>query len=186
MPLFSSAKSSEIASADPAPTPPVTPPLPPQHREVLNVPTGNAPISPEPRVLGEADLRTGDTKTDVMAAIKRIRPIEDLKNIGQIPCARQALLSGIAAGFGIGSISYIARRRPKSAANWAVGSFVGISAIMWENCRRARAKELAQMAIIQEKFAHRHVSKLKRRDAPAPADTGSTSSVSVEQSGNPT
>lgn len=86
---------------------------------------------------------------------------------------------------------------PKSAANWAVGSFVGISAIMWyvlppshaphppltaprrENCRRARAKELAQMAFIQERFAHRHISKLKRRDASDPDSA-------VVQDGNPT
>ncbi|KAJ9098264.1 hypothetical protein QFC21_004593 [Naganishia friedmannii] len=112
-----------------------------------------------------------------------------VSDIGSIPCARQALLSGIVAAFGIGSISYIARRRPKSAANWAVGSFVGISAIMWyvvaspllrissqsdqlipsphanrENCRRARAKELTQMQWIQERYAHRHISKLRRKD----------------------
>ena len=42
------------------------------------------------------------------------------------------------------------------------------------------------MAIIQEKFAHRHVSKLKRRDAPAVDAGNSSSSVWVEQGGNPT
>lgn len=33
-----------------------------------------------------------------------------------------------------------------------------------ENCRRKRAKELAQMKLIEKQFAHRHVSKLKRKD----------------------
>ncbi|KAI5452981.1 hypothetical protein NCC49_006514 [Naganishia albida] len=161
MPFFSTSKAAENPS--PAPSEAVAaPPLPP--REILNVPAGNSEISAEPRVLTDADRRTGDTKEDLVKAFKRIRPIEDLKNIGNIPCARQALLSGIVAAFGVGSISYIARRRPKSAANWAVGSFVGISAIMWENCRRARAKELAQMQYIQERYAHRHISKLRRKD----------------------
>lgn len=69
MPFFASSKAPEPPVLDASPIP-ASPAPPPQPREVLNVPTGNAPISPEPRVLGEADLRTGDTKTDVMAAIK--------------------------------------------------------------------------------------------------------------------
>jgi hypothetical protein len=37
-----------------------------------------------------------------------------------------------------------------------------------EVCNRARAKELAQMKLIQEKFPHRHVSTLQR-NGPKPA-----------------
>jgi hypothetical protein len=33
-----------------------------------------------------------------------------------------------------------------------------------EVCNRARAKELAQMKLIQEKFPHRHVSTLQRNE----------------------
>ena len=68
-------------------------------REILNVPAGNSEISAEPRVLTDADRRTGDTKEDLVKAFKvslrspvtgqrsctcwnfqRIRPIEDLKS----------------------------------------------------------------------------------------------------------
>ncbi|KAJ9114169.1 hypothetical protein QFC20_001685 [Naganishia adeliensis] len=198
MPFFSTSKASENPSLSPSEV--VTPPPQPP-REVLNVPAGNSEISAEPRVLTEADRRTGDTKQDLVAAFKVLRGLaEDSTDrgsekyasafphtlhgnqhlpldIGNIPCARQALLSGIVAAFGVGSISYIARRRPKSAANWAVGSFVGISAIMWENCRRARAKELAQMQYIQERYAHRHISKLRRKDG------GETSRLGEEDAG---
>lgn len=177
MPFFSTSKAAEnpgSISSEPAQLPPPPPPSPLQPsapptpgyqpRQVLNVPSGNSEISSEPGVMPAEERRSGDMKRDLVEAVKRIKPLEDLKNIGSIPCARQALLSGIVAAFGIGSISYIARRRPKSAANWAVGSFVGISTIMWENCRRARAKELAQMQWIQERYAHRHISKLRRKD----------------------
>jgi len=128
------------------------------------VPEGNQPIS-EAKEVDPADVRTGDVKYDVFEAIKRINPTEDLRNIGNVPCARQALLTGIAGGTGFGAVMFLSRRRTWQAANWAVGTFVGISALMWENCRRKRVKELSQMAIIQEKFAHRHVSQLKRNEA---------------------
>lgn len=96
MPFFSTSKAAENPS--PAPSEAVAaPPLPP--REILNVPAGNSEISAEPRVLTDADRRTGDTKEDLVKAFKvslrspvtgqrsctcwnsqRIRPIEDLKS----------------------------------------------------------------------------------------------------------
>jgi hypothetical protein len=41
-----------------------------------------------------------------------------------------------------------------------------------ENCRRKRAKELAQMKLIEKQFAHRHISKLKRKDGTTAAEPG--------------
>jgi len=149
-----------------------------RRKAVLNVPEGNQKISEE-KEFDPADVRTGDVKQDVLEAIKRINPAEDLRNIGKVPCARQALLTGIAGGTGFGAVVFLSRRRTWTAANWAVGTFVGISALMWENCRRKRVKELSQMAIIQEKFAHRHISQLKRKEtasAPVSIETQNISS----------
>lgn len=67
MPFFSTSKAAENPS--PAPSEAVAPPpLPP--REILNVPAGNSEISAEPRVLTDADRRTGDTKEDLVKAFK--------------------------------------------------------------------------------------------------------------------
>jgi hypothetical protein len=41
---------------------------------------------------------------------QRINPSEDLRNIGQVPCARQALLTGIAGGTGFGAVVFLSRR----------------------------------------------------------------------------
>ncbi|KAG7575478.1 hypothetical protein FFLO_00297 [Filobasidium floriforme] len=142
-------------------------------KEVLNISAGNQPITEDPKPLKPEDRRTGDFKQDFWSAFRRIRPIDDLQSIGTIPCARESLLSGIAGGFGIGSVRYISKRMVGTATNWAVGSFVGISILMWENCRRKRAKELAQMKLIEKQFAHRHVSKLKRKDGSIPETSSS-------------
>ena len=42
---------------------------------------------------------------------QRIDVKEDFKNLGQMPCARTALLSGIAGGTGIGAVRFLASHR---------------------------------------------------------------------------
>lgn len=51
--------------------------------------------------------------------VKRINLAEDISNIGQMPCARTSLLSGIASGVGIGFIRGI------TASNCIYCSFYG-------------------------------------------------------------
>lgn len=41
-----------------------------------------------------------------------------------------------------------------------------------ETCNRARRKELAQMRIIQERYPHRHVSKLQKNNQNSEAGQG--------------
>ncbi|KAK8865838.1 hypothetical protein IAR55_000986 [Kwoniella newhampshirensis] len=128
----------------------------------LNIPSGNSPITPDPEPRPEVENLTGDKMTDLKAALKRIRPLEDFENIGKIPCARNSLLYGIAGGTGIGAVRFLGSRRPWLAANWAVGSFLAIAVFQWETCNRARRKEIQQMRAIQERYPHRHISKLKK------------------------
>ncbi|WVR05737.1 hypothetical protein IAU60_002762 [Kwoniella sp. DSM 27419] len=128
----------------------------------LIIPAGNSPISPDAAPRPAEDELTGDKLSDLKAALKRIRPKEDFENIGQIPCARNSLLYGIAGGSGLGAVRFLGSRKPWSAANWAVGSFIAIAAFQWEVCNRARRKELATMRMLQERYPHRHISKLKK------------------------
>ncbi|GFZ52380.1 hypothetical protein JCM24511_10153 [Saitozyma sp. JCM 24511] len=139
---------------------------------ILNIPSGNSTVSEEASARPSEDGLSGDRVKDYWAALQRVDVARDLENIGQIPCARNSLLYGIAGGAGVGAVRFISSRRAKLASNWAVGAFVGISIVQWyvaarefvvgQLCNNARAKELQQMRMIQEKFSHRHASKLKR------------------------
>ncbi|XAO23318.1 hypothetical protein I312_102096 [Cryptococcus bacillisporus CA1280] len=134
----------------------------PPPRPPLNIPSGSSQITPDPEPLKPDETLSGDKFRDFKAAVSRINPKQDLENIGQIPCARNSLLYGIAGGVGVGAVRFLGSRKPWLAANWAVGSFIAISIFQWETCNRARRKELAQMRVIQERYPHRHVSKLQK------------------------
>ncbi len=98
-----------------------------RRKAVLNVPEGSQPIVEAPD-LDPNDARTGETTRDLWEAAKvtmtpdgmgeilnrlilqRIKPTEDLKNIGNVPCARSALLTGMAGGAGFGAVTFLSRR----------------------------------------------------------------------------
>ncbi|KAG6332189.1 hypothetical protein ID866_6904 [Astraeus odoratus] len=50
---------------------------------------------------------TGNYWQDVREALKRISMVDDFQRIGEIPCARHSLLTGIASGAGVGVIRAI-------------------------------------------------------------------------------
>ncbi|KAE8540006.1 hypothetical protein D1P53_003944 [Cryptococcus gattii VGV] len=130
----------------------------PPPRPPLNIPSGSSQITPDPEPLKPDETLSGDKFRDFKAAVSRINPKQDLENIGQIPCARNSLLYGIAGGVGVGAVRFLGSRKPWLAANWAVADKNADR----ETCNRARRKELAQMRIIQERYPHRHVSKLQK------------------------
>ncbi|KAI8581392.1 hypothetical protein K450DRAFT_232836 [Umbelopsis ramanniana AG] len=80
----------------------------------------------------------------IKEALKTVK-IEDLKNIPQIPCARNSLLYGIGGGAGFGAIRFLARRSVPSAANWAVGSFCAIATISFEMCQMDRRNTVTKL-----------------------------------------
>ncbi|KAF8518909.1 hypothetical protein JB92DRAFT_2901168 [Gautieria morchelliformis] len=90
---------------------------------------------------------TGDLAKDVKLAVKRINLAEDFSNIGQMPCARTSLLSGIASGVGIGFMRGI-NARPWVAFNWAMGSFVFVTIGTWEICRRRMRSEHQRIQVL--------------------------------------
>ncbi|KAI9487951.1 hypothetical protein BDB00DRAFT_850756 [Zychaea mexicana] len=84
------------------------------------------------------------TFTDALQTIK----VDDFKNVGKIPCARNALLYGMGGAFGAGGIRYIVKRTVPSAANWAVAAFCGISLISFEMCQMDRKAKLERLHLI--------------------------------------
>ncbi|KAG2218792.1 hypothetical protein INT45_000329 [Circinella minor] len=73
---------------------------------------------------------------------------EDFKNVGKIPCARNALLYGMGGAFGVGGIRYIVKRAVPTSANWAVAAFCGISLISFEMCQMDRKSKLERLHLI--------------------------------------
>ncbi|ORY98481.1 hypothetical protein BCR43DRAFT_487605 [Syncephalastrum racemosum] len=80
-------------------------------------------------------------------AVKTIRA-DDFKHIGKIPCARNSLLYGIGAAFGMGGIRFIMKRAVPTAANWAVASFCGVSLVSFELCQMQRRQKLERLHMI--------------------------------------
>ncbi|CAI7592149.1 hypothetical protein N7533_006807 [Penicillium manginii] len=71
----------------------------------------------------------------------------ELSTFHKAPCARESLLTGIGAGFGIGGMRAVfgGMRSLWSAGNWAVGIFAISSLASYEICRRRRIEELHGM-----------------------------------------
>ncbi|KAG2174794.1 hypothetical protein INT43_005856 [Umbelopsis isabellina] len=106
-------------------------------------------------------------------ALKTVK-IEDLKNVPQIPCARNSLLYGIGmyiirekhcGGAGFGAIRFLAKRSVPSAANWAVGSFCLISLISFEMCQIDRRNTVTKLRTkINEVKSRERMQTIEERD----------------------
>ncbi|CAO3696562.1 unnamed protein product [Rhizopus stolonifer] len=80
-------------------------------------------------------------------AFKTIK-LEDFKEVNKIPCSRNALLYGMATGVAVGAICFLTKRAVKTSANWAVGTFCGVSAISFEMCQMERKAKLEKLRMI--------------------------------------
>ncbi|KAG2230995.1 hypothetical protein INT48_002774 [Thamnidium elegans] len=80
-------------------------------------------------------------------ALKTVK-LEDFKEVNRIPCARNALLYGIATGVTVGALRFIRKRSIPTSANWAVASFIGVSAISFEACQMDRKQKIEKMKLI--------------------------------------
>ncbi|KAI8068325.1 hypothetical protein BC940DRAFT_299707 [Gongronella butleri] len=102
------------------------------------------------------------SKTDYMEALKSVK-VEEFKDIGKIPCARTSLLYGMGAAFGIAAIRFITKRNVKSASNWAVGAFCGVSAINFELCQMDRKQKIERLQlIVRESDSNARASALRK------------------------
>ncbi|KIJ62591.1 hypothetical protein HYDPIDRAFT_94240 [Hydnomerulius pinastri MD-312] len=89
----------------------------PQNQADTSSPAAGSPLLKPKR----NDELSGDFWQDVRSAFQRL---------GEIPCARNSLLSGIVAGTGFGVIRGMTAGF-RVASNWAVGSFIIISLSTW-------------------------------------------------------
>ncbi|KAI3623277.1 hypothetical protein GLX27_003817 [Malassezia furfur] len=98
--------------------------------------------------------------------LRQVWSKESLEAFLRVPCARSSLLFAIASATSIGTIQALARRGVGRVVNWSVGTFLFISVVGWETCRRSRAAEELQMRRIKEEYARRRRG--ERKTAPAP------------------
>ncbi|PLB53092.1 cytochrome oxidase biogenesis protein, Cox20 subunit [Aspergillus steynii IBT 23096] len=83
------------------------------------------------------------TVTDAMKSMS----LKEATSFYKAPCARDSLLLGIGAGFGIGGVRGVlgGMRAMWTACNWAVGAFALTSLAAHEFCQRRRVQELDGM-----------------------------------------
>ena len=67
--------------------------------------------------------------------------LSDLAHVTQVPCARNALLYGVAAAVAIGGVQYFLKKSLRRGLNWGAASFGGVSLLAFESCRFARFQE---------------------------------------------
>lgn len=91
----------------------------------------------------EPDLPPPPTMAEAWATVK----LADLSlaRLAQIPCFRDAVLTGALAAMVLGGVTYAARRRVNSSVNWAFGGFFLGSALAWRQCRVARQRLVQQV-----------------------------------------
>ncbi|CAL1712420.1 unnamed protein product [Somion occarium] len=98
---------------------------------------------------------TGSYWGDVKEAFKRLS-LDDLQKIGEIPCARNSLLSGIASGVGVGAVRAM-NTSAFAASNWAFGTFVVISLGTWQICQKSLMQERLRVQQVVEQMPKRFV-----------------------------
>ncbi|KDQ62623.1 hypothetical protein JAAARDRAFT_203715 [Jaapia argillacea MUCL 33604] len=138
-----------------------------------------APSSSTPKRPVYQVATTGSYWTDLKEAVKRVSIFDDFQRIGEIPCARNSLLSGIASGAGIGVIRGM-NTGLFAACNWAVGTFVIISIGTWQICQNSRETERRRIQQVVEempkRFAKQQQQQQQQQQQPPPqqSDTAGT------------
>ncbi|EEQ85730.1 hypothetical protein RJZ56_004051 [Blastomyces dermatitidis] len=92
--------------------------------------------------------------------------LDRLLSFYKVPCARDSLLVGIGAGFGVGSLKAVlgGLRAAWPACNWAVGTFAVASIGMYEFCQRRRVQERDGIKEAVELMRDLKIKKLKERE----------------------
>ena len=76
--------------------------------------------------------------------------LQDFKHLHETPCARPALLYGIGSGFVLAGLQLVLRASVRRATSWALGSFLGVSVVVYEGCHFRREREKKRIKLIQE------------------------------------
>lgn len=87
---------------------------------------------------------------------------EELRNVHRIPCAREGLLYGIGAGFGVGGMRAILGGTVWNSCNFAVGAFTVIAGGSFAWCQRGLAREKQEMRKVVELMKARQFEQARK------------------------
>lgn len=115
---------------------------------------------------GGAGLNTAGGRTKQAGYFDALRRIQlsDFQEVHKKPCVRDALLTGIGGGFGIGGVRAILGASVWKTCNWAVGSFAIGSCLMYEYCQRRRLLEMQGMKRAVEVIDRKQAEKRKKAE----------------------
>ncbi|KAK7508983.1 hypothetical protein IWX49DRAFT_536380 [Phyllosticta citricarpa] len=106
---------------------------------------------------GEKMEQTGNSLAQTFKA-------DDILKVHQQPCAREAFLTGIGSGFGVGGLMAIWGKPIKKSCNWAVGVFMGTSILSYEFLRRKRSLEKQYMVQAVEMMDRKKEEKMRKKE----------------------
>ncbi|KIL59040.1 hypothetical protein M378DRAFT_15072 [Amanita muscaria Koide BX008] len=98
---------------------------------------------------------------------------KSVKHITDIPCARDALMNGIAGGAGIGFVRGLSAG-PLVAGHWAMATFTLVSIGSWHICQKRIADERKSIATVIES-APRRIKRSEESNQQSPQE--STASI---------
>lgn len=78
-----------------------------------------------------------------------------ISNLVQIPCFREAGLSGFSCFFVFSSVIFFYHKNFRKAVNWGFGSLLLGSIFGWEQCNNARRNSQMAVKLAQERFEKR-------------------------------
>jgi len=125
-----------------------------QEMETPSTPKSASPKKPV--YVGNIET-SGDTWTDIREATKRLS-FSDFSRVGEMPCVRSSLLTGIASGVGVGVIRGVSAR-PFVASNWAMSTFLVISTGSWMLCQKAKRDEFTRVHRVMDSMPARTLRK---------------------------
>ncbi|PYH61635.1 cytochrome oxidase biogenesis protein, Cox20 subunit, partial [Aspergillus niger CBS 101883] len=99
-------------------------------------------------MLPTATTKSGQKAKEItVTEAMKTMSLDNAMSFHKAPCARDSLLLGIGAGFGVGGIRGVVGglRSMWTACNWAVGAFAITALAAHEFCQRRRVEELDGM-----------------------------------------
>lgn len=89
--------------------------------------------------------------------------VEDFVNLPQVPCFRNAMLTGMGMGLTVGAVTFASRRSVSRATNWLFGGFLVGSIVSWEQCRFRMMRSKRNVRHAQEVLKHREKAETMRK-----------------------
>ncbi|KAK6537955.1 hypothetical protein TWF694_010850 [Orbilia ellipsospora] len=131
---------------------------------VTTAPSSPQPL-PDPSTVGQLPPKQADpTFWDASKTISG----DSFTKIHYMPCARQAWLTGIAAGFAFGGVRLFLRASVWNACSWTAGAGTFTGIVIWEACRWKRGREkdgmIRAMQIMEYKRLEREKKLEERRE----------------------